>query len=208
MDIILIETNGVSFPELSGFLGCVTKARAARIAKKQGDSDKVNALLGELLVLSEITARTGLPRRKISFSFGSRGKPYLKDDKLWFSLSHTNGALCAAFSSDGEIGVDIEPKNRAVSEGLKKRVLSEKERALVVSGADFLRMWVKKEAFLKRLGIGITRDLRTVDTTLLPDTAAFEAGGYLVGASGANAESASIKRMTVDELLSRYIKRN
>ena len=140
MDIILVKTGEVGFSELKGFLGCVTRARAEGIAKKKNDSDKLNALLGELLVLSEITARTGIPERKISFDFGRCGKPYLKGAQLWFSLSHTNGAVCAAFSSEEEIGVDIERTDRNISEPLKKRVLCAEELSALSGAEDFLSM--------------------------------------------------------------------
>lgn len=208
MDIILIETGELTFREVSGFLGCVTRARRESIDRKKNETDKLNALLGELLLISEIEARTGIPRRKIAFEKGRFGKPYLKGEELWFSLSHTKGAVCAAFSREGETGVDIERRDRRFNEILYKRTLCAEEQALVCGGEDFLRMWVKKEAFLKRLGVGITRDLRGVNTLTLPDTEAMEAGEYLLGASGEGAASAKLIRLTAEELLGRFVRKN
>ena len=221
MDIILLETGKLRFSDVSGYLGCVTRARRERVERKKNDSDKLNCLLSELLVLSEITARTGIPQRKIAFDHGSYGKPYLRGSDLQFSLSHTaprgdlsrsntlsQGAICAAFSTGEEIGIDIESKSRGVSEGLKKRVLCDEEQLHVVSGEDVIRMWVKKEAFLKRLGVGITRDLRTVNTLTLPETEALDAGEYFVGASGKGAREAVIRRISAEELLARFVKLN
>lgn len=209
MDIILIETAGVSFAEVSGFLPCATKARRESISRKKNESDKVNALVAELLVLSEIRRRGGARglRQRVEFERGPFGKPYVKGGGLWFSLSHTKGAVCAAFSPQGEVGADIEPRSRRISEGLYARVLSESERAQVHSAEDFLRAWVRKEAFLKRLGVGITRDLRGVDTAVMPDTAVLEKNGFFIGASGEGALAAGLTVMPLDELLMRYVKR-
>lgn len=209
MDIILIETAGVSFAEVNGFLPCATKARRESISHKKNESDKVNALVAELLVLSEIRRRGGARglRQRVEFERGPFGKPYVKDGGLWFSLSHTKGAVCAAFSAQGEVGADIEPRSRRISEGLYARVLSESERAQVRSAEDFLRAWVRKEAFLKRLGVGITRDLRGVDTAVMPDTAVVEKNGFFIGASGEGALAAGLTVMPLDELLMRYVKR-
>lgn len=203
MDIILIKTEGIRFEQLSEYLPYVTKARRESIARKRNETDKINALIGQLLVLSEIRRRGGAHgrRQKIEFERGAFGKPYIKGGGLWFSLSHTKGGVCAAFSADDEIGVDIEPCSRKISEGLYSRVLSDAERAKVHSAEDFIQVWVKKEAFLKRLGVGIARDLRGVDTEIIPDTKAICADGFFIGASGCGANSAEVNNMTIDELL-------
>ena len=207
MDIILLRTSEtLTWEELSGYLGCLDKARRAAVNKKANDADKINALLSRLLILSEISRRTGLPERKIRFARGSFGKPYLKNSELHFSLSHTRGAVCAAFGEGEEIGIDVERRDRRVSEGMYKRVLSGEERFHATSDTDFIRFWVQKEAFLKRLGIGISRDLRGVNSLELPDTAVIDCGELLVGASGKGALEAVVSEITLDELLGRYTK--
>ena len=207
MDIILLRTSeSLTWEEISGYMGCIDKARRAVVNRKANDTDKINALLSRLLVMSEITRRTGLPERKIRFKLGSFGKPYLKDSELHFSLSHTRGAICAAFCEDGEIGVDVERRDRCVNEAMYKRVLSEEERFHATSDTDLIRFWVQKEAFLKRLGVGISRDLRGVNSLELPDTAAIDCGDMFVGASGKGALEAAVSEMTVDELLGRFTK--
>ena len=207
MDIILVKTDGLEFGQLEKYLSCVTAPRRAGIERKKSGADKLCALLSELLVLSEITLRTGLAQREISFRRGAHGKPYIKQREaagLEFSLSHTAGAIAAAFSARGEIGVDIERKNRPISERLYSRMLCEEERIRTLSSGDFIRAWVQKEAFLKRLGIGISRDLRGVNSLRLPDTAAIDVGDYFIGVSGDGALNAAISEITVKELLERF----
>lgn len=210
MDILILTySQTLTWAELEGYLGCLTPARRRGILKKKQDSDRINALLSRLLVLSEISRRTGMPQNKIRFNFGTHGKPYIKGGGLQFSLSHTNGAVCAAFSENHdteEIGVDIENRGRRVNPVIYKRSLSDKERDSVRSPEDFIRCWVKKEAFLKRTGLGLVCDLRGIDTNILPDTAAFDCKDLIVGISGKGALNASIAMITVSELLEKYVK--
>ena len=69
---------------------------------------------------------------------------------------------------------------------------------------DLMRLWVQKEAFLKRLGTGIADDLRGADTTLMQDTEALCCGEYIVGVSGRGAGAAQVKVITLDELLRQF----
>lgn len=198
-------SDKLTWTELEGYSGCLPAAKRRAVLKKKDGAGRINALLSQLLVLSELTRRTGLPLRRLRFEPGTHGKPYLKDGGVQFSLSHTRGAVCAAFSEKDEIGVDIERKDRRVNESMYKRVLSEEELFHLTSGADFLRFWVRKEAFLKRLGIGITRDLRGVNSLELPDTSVIEQDGFFIGASGKGAMDAAVREITVEEVLSRYV---
>lgn len=206
MEILLLKTGNVSWSELSGFLGCLDSARRKSVLKKATEKDRINSLLSKLLLLSEIEKRTGISRKKIAFSLGAYGKLYLKNSSVYFSMSHTEGAIVAAFCDGEEIGADVERKNRPVSERMYPRVLSDEEQKRVKSSEDFLRLWVQKEAFLKRLGVGITQDLRTISPEALPDTAALDCGEFLVGISGKGAKEAALTEISLSELLSRFIK--
>lgn len=207
MDIIVMKVpQELRFAEIEGYKGCLTAARRKIVERKKSEGDKINSLLSQLLVLSEISRRTGLPTRKISFRLGTNGKPYLRDGELWFSLSHTRGAVAAAFCSDNEIGVDIELRSRKINPDMYRRVLSAEELSKTRSDADFIRFWVQKEAFLKRLGLGITRELRGIAVPKLPDTAVYNFGEYVIGASGKGALSAEISEITTEELLGRFTK--
>lgn len=209
MDILLMRVSEkLTWAEIEGYAGCLSRDRRNAILRKKQEGDRINALLSRLLIMSELSARIGIPERKIKFTYGTNGKPYLKNKELEFSLSHTEGAICAAFSTAGEIGVDVERRDRRVSDTLYKRVLSDEEQFHLTSSADFIRFWVQKEAFLKRLGIGITRDLRGVNSLELPDTTAIDCGDVFVGASGKGALDAVVREISVEEILKRFVLRN
>ncbi len=201
IDVIIVPVGGITFAEAERYLTQLSALRRSRIAKKRSDEDKLLALAAGLLAGQELSRRSGIPREKLRYSHGAFGKPYLEGSGVQFSLSHTRGAVCAAFSESGEVGADIERKDRRVSERLYSRVLSENEKPLVHTGEEFIRLWVQKEAFLKRLGTGIADDLRGADTTLLRDTAVYEYGEYFVGISGTDADGVQLRTVTFEQLV-------
>ena len=76
--------------------------------------------------------------------YTASGKPYFKDrPEMFFSLSHTDGAvLCAV--ADAGVGADIE-RLREVSMTAVRRMGAE-------NSADFIECWVRRESRAKYLG--------------------------------------------------------
>lgn len=106
---------------------------------------------------------------KIDFS----SKPRLINSSYQFNISHCKNYILIGIS-DEELGVDIEEKSRVISDNLIDRTLSIEEKRLVNNSIDFLRCWVKKEAYLKYLGTGINRRLNSVDSTKLNNAKLYE----------------------------------
>lgn len=205
MEIIVVYTAGTEFSRLEKYLDCVSAARRNAVLKKSTDEGRVQSLAAALLVRSELSRRLGIPQKDVSFKLGAHGKPYIIGGGAQFSVSHTTGAVCAAFSDDdNEIGVDIECRDRRVSSRLKERALSRDEFLQCADDEDFLRMWVQKEAFLKRSGIGLATVIRGADTTQLKDIAVYDCGEYFIGCAGITADRAEITVLPLDELLRRF----
>lgn len=76
-------------------------------------------------------------------------KPYFKGNPIYFSLSHTTGAIAVALS-DREIGVDLQIV-RPISPGVAKRWLA----ADSTDPRELTRKWVELESYGKYLGCGI-----------------------------------------------------
>lgn len=90
------------------------------------------------------------------------GKPYLKNDTLFFSVSHTKTKLFVAFS-DKNVGIDAENVLRApVSPSVLKK-FTEKEQAEILSRKDFLQCWTAKESAVKYLGGTLASDLKRLE---------------------------------------------
>lgn len=102
---------------------------------------------------------------------GENGKPYfLGYEKIFFNISHTEKTAVCVFS-DTETGCDIE-KPREYSDRFVRRFFSENECSRIENSNnkpyEFIRIWTRKESFLKAYGSGITQRLSELDT--LEDT--------------------------------------
>ena len=89
------------------------------------------------------------------------GKPVLIETALEFNLSHSHARVAIAIARR-QVGIDIEhvrPLPDAVA--LAKRYLSESEAVFINQvpeqsrSLEFLRIWTRKEAFLKGRGLGL-----------------------------------------------------
>lgn len=97
--------------------------------------------------------------------YAEGGKPFLKNySNLHFNLSHCRRYVAVAIHSS-PVGVDIECR-RKVSQSLIRRVCSEDEQQSIAAAQDpdmeFLRLWTRKEAYLKYTGTGIVGPLTDI----------------------------------------------
>lgn len=76
-------------------------------------------------------------------------KPYFAENELYFSLSHTPGAVAVALS-ESEIGLDLQAV-RPISPAVMKRYLRSHESDPRIC----TRLWTEYEAYGKFLGCGI-----------------------------------------------------
>lgn len=84
------------------------------------------------------------------------------------SLSHADRrAVAIAVTTTGPVGVDLEPASRsAVMPQVADWISHPRDDGLDRPGtaahnAALLELWVRKEAFLKAAGIGLSRDMHT-----------------------------------------------
>ena len=105
----------------------------------------------------------------LAFTTGEHGKPSLLTDRtsdagLSFNLSHSGTVALYAFALTDPVGVDVELARRSVDEvAVAARILGPAAAARLeeLEGErrqqEFLRLWVRHEAELKCLGMGIGR---------------------------------------------------
>lgn len=102
--------------------------------------------------------------------YNEYNKPYLKNEKIYFNISHSNGMIVLVIS-DKEIGVDIE--YFVYKESVVRKYFTNNEQNEILNSKnkvyDFTRIWVMKEAFVKMKGIGISYGLINVDTTKIKE---------------------------------------
>lgn len=98
------------------------------------------------------------------------GRSEADEARLAVSLTHTNGAVIAAASSDAaRLGVDVERLDRTVrAEALARRYFVAEEAAGLAAlparrrREAFLRAWTLKESWGKATGMGVSRALPLV----------------------------------------------
>ena len=122
------------------------------------------SLISEIIVRQKYVSNYNCNNKNIVFQKNKYGKPFLDNSHLFFNISHSNDALVVAFS-DKEIGVDIEKVN-SYSCNIAKRYFCDNEYRFIVSKQSnrnnrFFDIWTKKEAYIKYLGMGLSKPLNS-----------------------------------------------
>lgn len=150
MEWYKININDVSDSEYSEFFGLMCDKK--KVLRYKNIEDKKRSVCGEMLARRAISKMCGIDAKNLVFETKKSGKPYCKNADIEFSISHSGDyAVCAV--SDKPIGIDIQ-KIAHYSEKTAKRVCSEKELSEIEKSedkdAEFIKLWTKKEAILKR----------------------------------------------------------
>lgn len=113
-------------------------------------------------MLMPLLREAGCPNPKAEWQYTAEGKPYIAGGPC-FSLSHCQKGIAVAIDNS-PIGIDIE-QIRSYDASLAERTMNEREMAEIAASDDpahaFIRLWTRKEAYLKWKGTGITEDLKT-----------------------------------------------
>jgi 4'-phosphopantetheinyl transferase len=142
------------------------------------ENEKIRAKLFKYEYLRERYIRIHVKIREILMQYtqinpvilkSNYGKPYLKDfPALEFNLSHSESKAIFAITANEPIGVDIEYKNNNIDfRDLAKSYFSPAEiKSLEFAKnfhEEFLKLWTRKEAYLKMKGIGLSECLLKKD---------------------------------------------
>jgi len=101
------------------------------------------------------------------------GKPCLLKERLFFNMSHTDKRVVIAVSKDGPVGIDAE-EIRLVPEAsdIAWRWFSKQEIHWIESQNNrhlaFLHCWVRREALLKAVGLGLGGGMAAFEFTAPP----------------------------------------
>ena len=98
---------------------------------------------------------------KIDIQRTKNGKPYIKDSKLNFNVSHSADAIIAIVGLGYDsLGIDMEVLRNKNREKILKRFFQKDEIAFINSLEDknleFYRIWTKKEAYIKKNALNMT----------------------------------------------------
>jgi 4'-phosphopantetheinyl transferase len=167
--------------------------RKKKIDSLKRKKDKRLSLAAEIL-LENAVKDAGFDYAKYELKFGENGKGYFPELSgiFNFNLSHSGDyAVCAVNHGPEQIGCDVE-KIRKVNFNVAKRFFTEKEYETVLSEASeekrletFFRIWTLKESYIKALGTGLHKSLRSFEITVSKEGNIFlsgdENGNYVFG---------------------------
>lgn len=171
---ILLRTSDVVLELFGSFLAPDERERVSRF---RFDHLRHSFVLtrGTLRVL--VGGYLNLHPADVCFKYGPNGKPALAmNDAIDFNLSHSGEMALFAFTTNCELGIDVEqirsiPDMQNIAdhffcpeEAAELMLLPTHEREL-----GFFRCWTRKEAYVKATGYGLAKSLNAFRVTLEPD---------------------------------------
>ena len=161
---------------LRHLLSADERARADRF---RFERDRSRYTVGRAILRILLGGYLGLSPGRLTFTYGEFQKPRLVDDQVWFNLSHSGAIALFAFTTLGEVGIDVERNDADFSrELIAERFFSPAEvrelRSLhpALQPLGFLTCWTRKEAFIKARGDGLSLALDSFDVSLRPGSPA------------------------------------
>jgi 4'-phosphopantetheinyl transferase len=148
-----------------------------RAQRFRSEVDKDRSIVSHGILRTLLARYTLQQPEQLSFSEGPNGKPALtpgsNDKDIQFNLAHSDDHALVAIATGREVGVDIE---RVIEQDDHERIarhfFSPIELASFLEYPDnqrtrfFFRHWVRKEAYLKARGFGLTRHEEGFDVPL------------------------------------------
>ncbi len=106
----------------------------------------------------------------IEYKYNEYGKPMEKEDRIFFSISHSDNYLALAIGFRNDLGIDIEV-NKYIPKlnSFLNSILTSQEKKIVKnqtgSSKEFITYmyWTMKESIVKALGKGLQIDMKTIE---------------------------------------------
>jgi len=137
-----------------------------KIAQFVRPDDAQRSLIGELLVRYMINEKYGMDPANIKIKYSDKGKPFLINrEDIHFNISHSGKWVVAAISPT-PVGIDVE-KIKTAKIKIAKRFFTDEEyndlmeKSVTDQPGYFFELWTCKESYLKALGKGLTKSLRS-----------------------------------------------
>jgi 4'-phosphopantetheinyl transferase len=166
----------------------LTPAETARHGRYRRDLDRDMFLLGRVMARTIVGHAIGMAPTEWPWREGAHGRPEvdIAGCPISFNIAHSGGLVACAFTWEGEVGVDIEDRQRAsIDRNLVARCCSPSEAADVnARGVEgwrdrFLMYWTLKESYLKARGLGISVHLGDLSFSLHDDSVVLDRRGPL-----------------------------
>ena len=139
------------------------KHRQEKLLKYKEKQDRLLSLASGYLFKKALT-EFGLSEYEDRIVYNEYGKPYIENNPMYFSISHSGDMAYLVFC-DCEVGCDIEKiDDRKYMELAQRFFCSEEYQYLKNSENsknDFFKLWTIKESYLKEKGTGLYKNLNS-----------------------------------------------
>jgi 4'-phosphopantetheinyl transferase len=133
--------------------------------------DRMRGATGKILTRTLLAQYMNIPIHDICINTGYYGKPYLAnvipERSVQYSVSHSGEIVLLSLGKFPKIGVDIEQIREFPDclEIAQNFFTSEESRKISESrsSSTFFRYWTAKEAYVKALGEGLNKDLKSFE---------------------------------------------
>lgn len=127
--------------------------------------DAKRCICAEAIMRFYLINHLGIRNSDIEIEYNNYGKPFLKNNKIFFNLSHSGRWVVCGWSNS-EIGVDIEKIDK-VNTDIAESLFCKNEYEYIKSGEKyeqykkFIQIWTLKESYIKYIGKGLTVPLNS-----------------------------------------------
>lgn len=137
-----------------------------RAMRKRRPVDQEALVLCYALHRLFVAAWMGVDAAEVPLGRDGEGRPVVRGSGLSTSLSHAEQAVAFAVCAGGSVGVDIEGEHRASTlEEIADRIchplelLAMTDLSAPARHVELLKLWVRKEAYLKAVGVGLAWEM-------------------------------------------------
>jgi 4'-phosphopantetheinyl transferase len=171
VDVWFTLPGDAAAPSLIGeYERLLSADEAGRYHRFAFDIHRHHFLVAHALLRTTLSNYASVDPRAWIFTTGPYGRPEVSVPAgvpaLRFSLTHTDGLVAVAVTTESDIGIDAEPIGRRASNiDIARRYFAAEEAYALeaLAPADrqrgFLDYWTLKEAYIKAIGVGLATPL-------------------------------------------------
>ncbi len=115
-----------------------------------------------------------LPPSQIAIITNKFGKPFCPTNHApvppcYFNLTHRQNQTLVAITNQAELGIDIEYYQPGIAQEIATHAFTENEQQIIATAKDpdhqTIQFWVRKEAYLKARGLGLSIEPNSIDVS-------------------------------------------
>ncbi len=174
---IYLACLDLSYPQIKTMSKLLSPKEKNRAKKYYFKHDRVQYIARHGILRTLLGNYIKCSPERIQFTTNTYGKPYLKhvvhNKQYYFNISYSNDMGVFAFTTNQEVGVDIEyVKNIPEVNSIVDNYFSLEEKnkfkrlSMIQRQSLFYEYWTRKEALIKGIGMGLQYPIDRIDLNL------------------------------------------